>query len=110
MHGDIERKHFFRAPPIRSSLVDTAMPGIKDYGFNLMPVRQSIRPHDWLDHFAHVHGRNQHVISFTQDWKIGNKTYAIDVKLGSAGLSANSTAVASQRDGVTHPGVFGKTV
>ena len=83
------------------------MARIEHNGFDASGVRNPARPQHRLDHFAHVHDRNEVFVVVENDRKIGEESHAIDVELTGAGGRANAAAITAQRNGPVDACVIG---
>ena len=86
------------------------MTRIEHDGFDSLRFLDSARTKNWLDDLAHVHHRNQVIVSATDERKVREKPNAVDPEFAGSRLGANNTVLTPDGDGAVHPRVIRKLI
>src|SRR5436190_470946 len=86
------------------------MTRVEDHGFDSRRFLDSARTKNWLDDLAHVHHRNQLVVSATEERKVCEKPNTVNPKFAGSRLGTDDTMLTPERDGPVHRCVIRKLV
>ena len=86
------------------------MTGIEHYSFNPFCFWNPAGTKDGLDDLAHVHHRDEVVITVAHKWKVRKESDAIDPEFTRAGLSTNHAMLAPKRNSSINRGIIGELI
>src|ERR1044071_6234577 len=86
------------------------MAGIEHNSLDPRCFLNSARTKNWLDDLAHVHHRNEVIVSAADKREIREKPNTVDPKFAGSRLGTDDTMLASKGDGPVHGTVIRKLV
>src|SRR5437667_10597240 len=86
------------------------MTRVEHHGFDPLRFLNAARTKNWLDDLAHVHHRNELVVSATDQRKVCEKPNTVDPKFAGSSLGTDNAVFTPERDGPVYSCVIRELV